>query len=35
MLTKAHADTLVAGEGEGVSGYVLLLYNQATSVSRF
>jgi len=34
MLTKAHADTLVAEEGEGVAGYVLLLYNQATSVAR-
>jgi ribosomal protein S18 acetylase RimI-like enzyme len=34
MLKKAHADTLVVEEGEGIAGYVLLLYNQATSVAR-
>jgi ribosomal protein S18 acetylase RimI-like enzyme len=34
MLTKAHADILVAEDEKGLSGYVLVLYNQATSVAR-
>jgi len=34
MLTKAHADTLVAEQEAALAGYVLLLYNRATSVAR-
>jgi ribosomal protein S18 acetylase RimI-like enzyme len=34
MLTRAHADILVAAETDGLAGYVLVLYNQATSVAR-
>jgi ribosomal protein S18 acetylase RimI-like enzyme len=34
LLTKAHADTLVAEAAGGLIGYVLLLYNRATSVAR-
>jgi ribosomal protein S18 acetylase RimI-like enzyme len=34
MLTKAHADILVAEEADGLQGYVLVLYNGATSVAR-
>ncbi len=34
MLTKAHADILVAEHANQLQGYVLLLYNHATSVAR-
>lgn len=34
MLTKAHADILVAEQTGGIGGYVLMLYNRATSVAR-
>jgi ribosomal protein S18 acetylase RimI-like enzyme len=34
LLTRAHADTLVAEDDDGLCGYVLLLYNRATSVAR-
>jgi ribosomal protein S18 acetylase RimI-like enzyme len=34
LLTKAHADTLVQDTGGAVLGYVLVLYNRATSVAR-
>ena len=34
MLTKAHADILIAEDAEGMQGYVLVLYNGATSVAR-
>ena len=34
MLTKAHADTLVWQEDDRLQGYVLTLYNRATSVAR-
>jgi len=34
MLTKAHADILVAEGETGMQGYVLVLYNGATSVAR-
>jgi ribosomal protein S18 acetylase RimI-like enzyme len=34
MLTKAHADILVAADNSVLRGYVLVLYNGATSVAR-
>jgi len=34
LLSKAHADTLVNTAGGAVLGYVLVLYNRATSVAR-
>jgi len=34
LLAKAHSDTLVAEEEESLQGYVLVLYNRATSVAR-
>ncbi len=35
MLTRAHADTLLAETPDGrIDGYVLVLYNRATSVAR-
>jgi GNAT superfamily N-acetyltransferase len=34
MLTKAHADILVAEDADSLQGYVLVLYNGATSVAR-
>jgi ribosomal protein S18 acetylase RimI-like enzyme len=34
LLSKAHADTVVAVASGALQGYVLLLYNRATSVAR-
>jgi ribosomal protein S18 acetylase RimI-like enzyme len=34
LLNKGHAETLMAEDADGPSGYVLLLYNRATSVAR-
>ena len=34
LLTRGHAETLVAEDAGGLGGYVLLLYNRATSVAR-
>ena len=34
MLTRSHADILVSEDEEGMLGYVLVLYNRATSVAR-
>lgn len=34
LLTRAHAETLIGEDAAGPAGYVLLLYNRATSVAR-
>lgn len=34
MLTRAHAKTLVAEDGDALLGYVLVLFSRATSVAR-
>ena len=34
MLTRSHADILLSEDGDGLSGYVMVLYNRATSVAR-
>ncbi len=34
LLTRSHADILLSEDNEGLAGYVMVLYNRATSVAR-